>query len=433
MGVGKRRLILLVLVVLAVVMVSHPTVDAATGTEWIDVDSFDSTYIEWQAPVGASPYLDAQDHPTNYIRENKDELLDEGWFGFPDTTLTGTLTVNVSIWGFSDDTDDGVIVFVDETGSGGGSNAGTLIMDQNTGSYKTLALGEYTVSEVNLMRIFLRTTDTAMDDIEIDHMRLGVSGTAGGAALVAYPDGSLALGGTTSLVAAFVVTLAQGFALTGVVALAAVFAVTLVQGFGLGGTTALAGIYSKTLIEGFALGGTTSIFIIIQILLIEGFALTGGVSLAAVFVVTLVQGFALGGTTALAVAFVVTLAQGFSLAGTISAFKVFVVELVEGFSVGVGVDILKTVGTSLIGSLFFQLFLGLNMWGILGPMALVVGGYFAMKKNVSLGVIWFIVEVVVLAQYFALVEATPEYWWNIFIILLGSLFTIAFPLWGGKK
>jgi hypothetical protein len=155
--------------------------------------------------------------------------------------------------------------------------------------------------------------------------------------------------------------------------------------------------------------------------------------LAAAFVVTLVQGFALGGTVALAAAFVVTLAQGFSLGGTVTALKVLIVKLVDGFTVGVGSTITKIVGTSLIGSIFFQLFLGTNIWSYLGPMALVVGGYFAMKKDTSLGVIWFVVECVVMAQYFALVEATPEYWWNIFIIMFGSLFTIAFPLWGGRK
>ena len=47
-----------------------------------------------------------------------------------------------------------------------------------------------------------------------------------------------------------------------------------------------------------------------------------------------------------------------------------------------------TTGTGI----FYEMFLSLNMWGYLGPIALVIGGYFAMRKEKSLGVIWFVVE-----------------------------------------
>ncbi len=85
--------------------------------------------------------------------------------------------------------------------------------------------------------------------------------------------------------------------------------------------------------------------------------------------------------------------------------------------------------TPITDSMLYQLFLSTNMWGYLGPLALVIGGYFVMRKDKALGVMWFVVECLVLAQYFLLVSATPDYWWHIFILLLGGLFTCVFPLW----
>jgi hypothetical protein len=119
------------------------------------------------------------------------------------------------------------------------------------------------------------------------------------------------------------------------------------------------------------------------------------------------------------------------LAGTVTAFKVFIVELVEGFAVGVGSNITKIVGTVVAASMIHLLFFSLDMWGYLGPIGLVIGGYFVMTKDKNLGVIWFLVECLVMAQYFALLEATPEYWWHIFILLIGGLSTAAYSL--GKR
>ena len=425
LGVSKKRLILLCLVVLAVVMFRLPTVDAVTGSEWISVNSYSATYQEWNARIGASPYLDAQDHPTNYISENKDELMDEGWFGFPDTTLTGTLTVNVSIWGFSDDSDDGVIVFVDETGSGSGSNMGTLIMDLNTGSYKTLALGEYTVSEINLMRIFLRTTDSLMDDIEIDHMRLGVSGEAvSGTDYTAYPDGDLTLTGSPNLISDFVKALVEGFTLIGTTSIFGAFIKALVEGFTLIGTTNIFVIIQKIIAEGFSLTGGTSLAISFSVLLTTGFVLAGVTSLVVNFSVKLVSGFSLGGSVALAVSYIKNLVEGFSLAGTVSAFKVFLVNLIESFSFGVGVTVEKIAGTVLIGSMFFQLFFSDNMWGYIGPVALVIGGYFITNKEKALGIFFIIVDSLIIATYLSLIEVTPSYWWPVIILLLGELLIV---------
>jgi hypothetical protein len=76
-----------------------------------------------------------------------------------------------------------------------------------------------------------------------------------------------------------------------------------------------------------------------------------------------------------------------------------------------------------------DLFLSTEMIGYIGPLALVIIGYFVFKKDRFLGVLFFIVECLFIANYIALVEATPDYWWHIFILLFGGLFTCVYPLW----
>ena len=79
-------------------------------------------------------------------------------------------------------------------------------------------------------------------------------------------------------------------------------------------------------------------------------------------------------------------------------------------------------------NIFNELFLSLEMWGYLGPFALVFIGYVLTKKEKFLGVLWFVVECLFVARYLALIDATPDYWWHIFILLLGGLFTCVYPL-----
>lgn len=79
--------------------------------------------------------------------------------------------------------------------------------------------------------------------------------------------------------------------------------------------------------------------------------------------------------------------------------------------------------------LFTELFLSTEISGYLGPLAIVILGYMVMKKDKILGILWFVVECLFMAQYFDLVSATPDYWWQIFILLFGGLFTCVYPLW----
>lgn len=82
---------------------------------------------------------------------------------------------------------------------------------------------------------------------------------------------------------------------------------------------------------------------------------------------------------------------------------------------------------------FNELFLSSEMWGYLGPIGLVIIGYYLAAKDKFLGILWFVVECLFVAHYFELVEANAGYWWHIFIILLGGLFTCIYPLFGSRK
>jgi hypothetical protein len=70
---------------------------------------------------------------------------------------------------------------------------------------------------------------------------------------------------------------------------------------------------------------------------------------------------------------------------------------------------------------FYELFLSTEISGYFGPLAIIIIGYFVAIKNKALGVLWFVVECLMMAQYFGLVEATPSYWWQIIILLLGCV------------
>ena len=70
---------------------------------------------------------------------------------------------------------------------------------------------------------------------------------------------------------------------------------------------------------------------------------------------------------------------------------------------------------------FDELFLSTEMWGYFGPLGLVVIGFLLTKKEKGLGIFFIIVDSLVIAHYFTLLEATPDYWWHIIILLLGVI------------
>ena len=78
--------------------------------------------------------------------------------------------------------------------------------------------------------------------------------------------------------------------------------------------------------------------------------------------------------------------------------------------------------------LLYELFLSTGITGYLGPLAIVIIGAMVAKKDKTLGVLWFAVECLFMAQYFALLDATPDYWWQIIILMIGGISGCVIPL-----
>ena len=75
---------------------------------------------------------------------------------------------------------------------------------------------------------------------------------------------------------------------------------------------------------------------------------------------------------------------------------------------------------------FSEIFLSTEIWGWFGPLAIVVFSFMVLtnRKLKPLGILFIIVEFLTISVYFDLVEATPWYWWNIVILLLGIIICI---------
>jgi hypothetical protein len=143
--------------------------------EWLNCNALGSTYAGWTR-TGTTPYVNVKDYPSNYVytASNGAQI---GWFDFPSTTLTGTLSVNISIYCQNVDGggDDGADVFVDYTGSGSGINVGR-VGQHNAWQYDTINLGAHTISEVNNLRVYLQYyKSSTAHNVLIDLIRIGVS------------------------------------------------------------------------------------------------------------------------------------------------------------------------------------------------------------------------------------------------------------------
>ena len=71
-------------------------------------------------------------------------------------------------------------------------------------------------------------------------------------------------------------------------------------------------------------------------------------------------------------------------------------------------------------NLFEQLFLTTEMWGLFGPLALVVAGFFITQKEKGLGILFIIVDSIIVYQYLALPNY-ELYLWHVIILILGIM------------
>ena len=71
-------------------------------------------------------------------------------------------------------------------------------------------------------------------------------------------------------------------------------------------------------------------------------------------------------------------------------------------------------------------FLSTEIGGLVGPFALLIVGFALMtnRKYKPLGGLWIILELVVISQYFTLLESNVNYWWHIILLSLGVVLSI---------
>lgn len=73
--------------------------------------------------------------------------------------------------------------------------------------------------------------------------------------------------------------------------------------------------------------------------------------------------------------------------------------------------------TEILEALFFNT----DLLGYIGPFAVVVACFLVMDKNKGLGLVCFLFEVLLLAQYFPMLEDDAAYIWHIGLIFFGGL------------
>jgi len=95
------------------------------------------------------------------------------------------------------------------------------------------------------------------------------------------------------------------------------------------------------------------------------------------------------------------------------------------FQLALNGDVPSTTDATTSG-IWYDLFFSTTFLGYFGPFALVVIGYYLAKNERILGVLIAIVDILIISQYFALVGTTPDYWWQILIMIMG-VFLCIFP------
>lgn len=76
-----------------------------------------------------------------------------------------------------------------------------------------------------------------------------------------------------------------------------------------------------------------------------------------------------------------------------------------------------------------ELFYSTEVWGYLGPLGIVVIGAVVAKRDWKMGILYFIVEMLIVTHYFSLMVGTSwDYVWHMYIIFFGGLFLNVFPV-----
>jgi len=361
---------------------------AGYDSELLFVADWDESNDAW-TESGVDPYLGDN---TDYIYVSGGALA-EGWFSFPDTSLTGSITANISIYAKNDDGagNDHIEVWVDYVG-GSGSNLGDCNCDISYGWF-TFSIGDLTAAQVNVLRVkFVSGMVSQPDDVYVERVKIGLS-----AEVSEGESYSITINEIIEIFDSLDTSVSWGVTVQEILDIADSQDTSVSWGVVV---NEILEIYSTVVA---VIVGDSIYSIIINEVIVISEAITTGVSL---FIV---------------------LTEIVELFDSVNALINPVDAIIINVIISIGDNEIIQGGLEGI-NIFYELFLTNNMWGYLGVIGLVIIGYFLTKREKFLGVLWFVVECLFVAQYLALVDAHPGYWWHIFILLLGGLFTCVYPL-----
>ena len=73
---------------------------------------------------------------------------------------------------------------------------------------------------------------------------------------------------------------------------------------------------------------------------------------------------------------------------------------------------------------FYELFYSVEIWGFLGPAAVVMIGWAIAKKDKQLGMFWFILELIMIGTFYApRLPVEGAYLYHMLILLIGGFLT----------
>lgn len=336
-----------------------------------------------------------------------------------DEGQTGTPQARIELW------ENGVLV---RAGTDTDVTTGGVVLSF-TWNANELATADGSQVECNVVGTKSGGSPSARNSVEVDAIEWNVDYTAGGTAYDAFIYDSMTFDETASFVESFLQNVYDSITVDDTASFVESFVQNIFESIGVVGTTSLIVSFVQGLFESIAFAGTLSSSILILTFLFDSFVVSGTANIAMGYTVLLFGAIVANETLNIAAAFELGIYESFVVVGDPFAQKITQLfkNIYDSFPI---VEAFVVVFSSLAGSMFFQLFFSLNMWGYLGPIGLVILGYIVANKEKSLGIIWFLVECLVLANYLVLVSATPDYWWHIYILLFG-LFLCVYPLWEG--
>lgn len=390
-------------------------------SEWLLVEAFDATTDDGWTEVGANPYLDYQDQPTNYIycTSGGGAGKNHGDYDFFSTSASNSVTdVNVTIYHntaertrvtiFNSTTSD-TIDFAD---SGGGWASETITQ---TSGGEELEVFWSSKSELDAAYVMVNAkSQGGAGQVEVDEVKIGVTGTeTGGVAYDVTVNELIELYDSTSTEINLSLTVAELLDLSETPTTAVSLTLTVLE---------LIELFDSVSVE--ILGGGIDYSIVIN----EILPLDDTINTIWRAVLGISEILPLDEIISTVWNATLEIFETVDLFDSVTAIIPFAgITLIINEIIAIGSSTLIEGGLEGL-NLFYDVFLSNNMWSYLGPAALVIIGFVLVRKDMALGVIWFIVECLFIAQYATLVEANPDYLWHMYILIFGGLFTLVYPM-----